>query len=62
MCKSGKLRDGVWEALIKRKLHRMVLEVGLRRGSVIVVRDYRFNVVPRNDGDGEVAYVVNLVG
>ena len=37
----------------------MVLEVGLRRGSVIVLRDYRFNIAPRNDGPGEVAYVAD---
>lgn len=41
-------------------MHKTVNDLGVRRGSVLVLKEYRLAMGRRSNGDGEVAYVCNL--
>ena len=45
-------------ALVKRRLHRSVFDVGVRRGTVVVLKEYQLARAKRLNGEGEVAYVL----
>ena len=44
-------------ALVRRRMHKTVIDLGVRRGSVLVLKEYRLARGRRSNGDGEVAYV-----